>query len=89
MVKLDASVLRHLTREHFRVLTAIEMGMKNHELVPTQLINTIAQLKRGGCFKALGILHKNKLIWHERKKCTSLGHRFIWLCFVSFLPPAR
>lgn len=70
MVKLDASVLRHLKKDHFRVLTAIEMGMKNHDLVPTQLINTIAQLKRGGTFKAITVLHKHKLVVHERKKCT-------------------
>lgn len=67
MVKLDVSVLRYLTREHFRVLTAIEMGMKNHELVPTQLINSIAQLKHGGTTKAIAGVHKHKLVYHERQ----------------------
>jgi hypothetical protein len=47
VMKLDGSVLRYLTREDFRVLTAIEMGMKNHELVPTTLICTIAALAAG------------------------------------------
>ena len=34
MGKLNVSVLRYMTREDFRVLTAVEMGMKNHEIVP-------------------------------------------------------
>ena len=38
MVKFDASALRYLSRNDFRVLTALEMGMKNHDLVPTVLI---------------------------------------------------
>lgn len=33
MVKLDVEVMRYLTKEDFRVLTAVEMGMKNHEVV--------------------------------------------------------
>ncbi len=33
-MKLDVAVLRYLTKEDFRVLTAIEMGMKNHDIVP-------------------------------------------------------
>ena len=32
--KLDVSLLRYITSEHFRVVTAVEMGMKNHEIVP-------------------------------------------------------
>jgi RIO kinase 2 len=71
MVKLDPSILRYLNREHMRVLTCVEMGMKNHDLVPTQLINTIAQLKHGGAHKALSVLHKYKLVYHERKQCTN------------------
>jgi RIO kinase 2 len=70
MVKLDVHILRFLTKEDFRVLTAIEMGMKNHELVPTQLIHSIAKLKFGGTPRALSNLHKHKLIFHESKKCT-------------------
>ena len=40
-----------MSSEEFRVLTATEMGMKNHELVPTALIESISGLKRGGTFK--------------------------------------
>ena len=32
MVKLDVSILRYLGKEEFRVLTAVEQGMKNHEV---------------------------------------------------------
>jgi len=36
MGKLDVVMLRFLSKEHFRVLTAVEMGMKNHEIVPAR-----------------------------------------------------
>ncbi len=68
MVKLEAETLRYMTREEFRVLTAIEMGQKNHDVVPTPLIARIAGLKRGGAAKAITLLHKNKLIYHDAKK---------------------
>ena len=50
-MKLDPTVLRYLERDEFRVLTAVEMGMKNHELVPAPLIERIAALKKGGSFR--------------------------------------
>ena len=43
--------LRFMSSDEFRVLTATEMGMKNHELVPTPLIESISGLRRGGAFK--------------------------------------
>lgn len=70
MVKLDLSVLRYLSRDDFRVLTALEMGMKNHDLVSTQLINSLAALRRGDAVKAMQQLHKNKLAYHESRPCT-------------------
>ena len=45
MGKLDVGMLRYLDRDSFRVLTAIEMGMKNHELVPKRLVIAIATIK--------------------------------------------
>ena len=33
MGKLNVTMLRYLSKEDFRVLTAVEMGMKNHEIV--------------------------------------------------------
>ncbi|CAD6991941.1 unnamed protein product [Ceratitis capitata] len=68
MGKLDVTVLRYLTKEDFRVLTAIEMGMKNHELVPGQLAASIANIKAGGVHKLLRELCKHKLVSYERGK---------------------
>lgn len=67
-MRLDVSIFRYMSKDDFRVLTAIEMGSKNHQLVPVQLIETIAQLKRGGCRRVLSNLLKNKLIAHDSKK---------------------
>ena len=44
-MKLDPDLIQYFTKEHFRVLTAIEMGMKNHELVPKRLVIAIAAIK--------------------------------------------
>uniref|UniRef100_A0A8C3UYY2 Serine/threonine-protein kinase RIO2 n=1 Tax=Catharus ustulatus TaxID=91951 RepID=A0A8C3UYY2_CATUS len=74
MGKLNVVMLRYLSREQFRVLTAVEMGMKNHEIVPASLIASIASLKHGGCNKILRELAKHKLLAYERTK-TVQGYR--------------
>ncbi|KAI1015060.1 hypothetical protein LB505_003193 [Fusarium chuoi] len=53
-MKLDTRAMRYLASEDWRVLTAVEMGSKNHELVPTSLIEKISRL-RGGA----GSVHKS------------------------------
>lgn len=68
MGKLNLSMLRYMTSEDFRVLTSVEMGMKNHELVPGPLVASIANLKHGGCHKHLRELCKQKLLSYERGK---------------------
>ncbi|XP_062563652.1 uncharacterized protein LOC134226712 [Armigeres subalbatus] len=68
MGKLNVTVLRYLSKEDFRILTAIEMGMKNHELVPGALVAAIASLKAGGVHKLLRELCKHKLLSYERGK---------------------
>jgi RIO kinase 2 len=68
MVKLDVSQLRYLSNEEFRVLVAVEMGMKNHHLVPTPLIERIASLRHGGTKKLLENLLRLKLLHHDSKK---------------------
>lgn len=68
MVKLDATLLRYMTRDDFRALTSVEMGMKNHELVPKSLINSISSLRNGSISKILLHLTQNKLISYERGK---------------------
>ncbi|KAM3867916.1 serine/threonine-protein kinase RIO2 [Diretmus argenteus] len=74
MGKLNVVVLRYLTRDDFRVLTAVEMGMKNHEMVPVSLLSSIASLKHGGCNKILRELVKHKLVAYERTKMVQ-GYR--------------
>ena len=59
MGKLNVTMLRYLTKDQMRVLTAVEMGMKNHELVPKALIVSIAQV-RSGVAKILMELCRNR-----------------------------
>ncbi|KAI4745600.1 RIO1-domain-containing protein [Aureobasidium sp. EXF-12298] len=62
-MKLDSRQLRYLTAEDWRVLTAVEMGSKNHELVPTVLIAQIAGLRGGsGVHKSIATLAKSGLV---------------------------
>ncbi|KAF7660158.1 hypothetical protein LDENG_00286780 [Lucifuga dentata] len=74
MGKLNVVMLRYLFQDDFRVLTAVEMGMKNHEIVPVSLLSSIASLKHGGCNKILRELVKHKLVVYE---CTKMvqGYR--------------
>ncbi|KAI0067723.1 RIO1-domain-containing protein [Artomyces pyxidatus] len=60
-MKLDATDLRYITSDEFRVLTAVEMGSKNHEVVPSTLIVQISGLRNGGVNKILGVLAKRNL----------------------------
>lgn len=68
MVKLDVSLLRYLSNDDFRILTSVEMGMKNHELVPASLVASIASVKCGGIAKTLHELTRHKLLSYERGK---------------------
>lgn len=63
-MRLDLSALRYLTKDDFRVLTAIEMGMKNHEIVPVADIQAIAGLKKVNVARVIANLLKHKLIRH-------------------------
>lgn len=77
-MKLDPKVLRYwlsrccltdryMSADAFRVLTSIEMGMKNHDVVPIPLIVSISNLRHGGVHKILSDLLRDKLVAHERK----------------------
>lgn len=89
MGKLNVTILRYLTKEDFRVLTAIEMGMKNHELVPGPLVAAIANLRHGGVHKILRDLCKNRLLTYERGKrydgyrLTNSGYDYLALHVLS------
>ncbi|KAL8719008.1 MAG: hypothetical protein Q9225_003928 [Loekoesia sp. 1 TL-2023] len=62
-MKLDTTHLRYLTPENWRVLTAVEIGSKNHEVIPTQLILQISNLRSGsGAHKSISTLAKANLI---------------------------
>jgi RIO kinase 2 len=67
-MKLDPDLIHYLTKEHFRVLTAVEMGMKNHEYVPLPLIESLAALKRSNTYKVVQFLLKHKLVMHVNKQ---------------------
>ncbi|CAK9321662.1 unnamed protein product [Citrullus colocynthis] len=81
-MKLDVNALRYLSKDDFRVLTAVEMGMRNHEIVPSELVGRIASLKHGGTYKVLKNLLKYKLLHHDSSKydgfrLTYLGYDFL------------
>ncbi|KAH7030837.1 Rio2, N-terminal-domain-containing protein [Microdochium trichocladiopsis] len=63
-MKLDSKAMRHLTADDWRVLQAVEQGSKNHELVPTPLIEKIARLRggAGSTRKSISALAKVGLI---------------------------
>ena len=83
MVKFDLSVLRYLSNDDFRVLTAIELGMRNHEVVPVQLIESIAKLKRGNTFKIISNLLKHKLIQHFNNKYDGYSLNYLGYDFLA------
>lgn len=53
--------MRYLTAEDWRTLTAVEQGSKNHEVVPTKLIEQLSGL-RGGVHRCISALAKVNLI---------------------------
>ena len=60
------------------MLTVVEMGMRNHEIVPAEIKDRIASLKHGGAYKVL----KHKLLHHDSSKydgfrLTYLGYDFL------------
>lgn len=68
MVKLDVTLLRYMSKDDFRVLTSVEMGMKNHELVPASLIAAISSMRGGGISKILHELTRQQMVSYERGK---------------------
>ncbi|KXJ92169.1 Rio2, N-terminal-domain-containing protein [Microdochium bolleyi] len=63
-MKLDSKAMRHLTADDWRVLQACEQGSKNHELIPTPLIEKLARLRggAGSTRKSISALAKVGLI---------------------------
>ncbi|KAF1964644.1 RIO1-domain-containing protein [Bimuria novae-zelandiae CBS 107.79] len=62
-MKLNVKNIRYVTPEDWRVLTAAEMGSRNHEVVPTPLIAQLAGLRSGnGVHRSISNLAKIGLI---------------------------
>ena len=81
-MKFDVNVFRYIEKDAWRVLVSVEMGMKNHELVPVELINAISGLKHGGAYKFIRELLKHKLVHHDNSKydayrLTPLGYDYL------------
>jgi len=78
MGKLDVNVMRHMSKDDFRVLTAVEMGMKNHHAVPVALVGSIAfgRVARKAATRNLTTLLRFKLVYHDNTKYD--GYRLTW-----------
>ena len=83
MVRLDLTIFKYLTAEDFRVLLAIELGMRNHEYVPVDLIEILAKIKRAGVVKVIQHLLKNKLIEHCGQKYDGYALNYLGYDFLA------
>lgn len=69
-MKLDATNLRYLPKEDFRLLLCVEMGSRNHEIVPINLLARMTKLRPQTITRQLQGLAKNKLVSFESdSKC--------------------
>ncbi|KAK9902872.1 hypothetical protein WJX75_009355 [Coccomyxa subellipsoidea] len=83
-MKLDVNALRYLSRDESRTLQAVEIGQKNHDIVPVPLVDSIAGLKHGGVVRCLKALLRQKLVHHDNTRydgyrLTPLGYDFLAL----------
>lgn len=84
MGKLDVSLVQYLDKSEFKVLSAVEQGMKTHELVPLPHVTKTARLRFGGTSKILRqSLGEKKLVRYERGprydgyRLTNLGYDYL------------
>lgn len=61
-MKLDTKALRYLNNADWRVLSSVESGSRNHEIVPTSLIVSIAKSAPGDVQRSISLLAKAGLI---------------------------
>ncbi|KAJ2808678.1 Serine/threonine-protein kinase rio2 [Coemansia guatemalensis] len=76
-MKLDPKALRYMSSEEFRVLTAIEIGSRNHSIVPAPLIAQLSHLRSGSINKHIGDLIKRKLIASESSS-KYVGYKLVY-----------
>jgi RIO kinase 2 len=67
-MRLDVRNIRFMDKDDFRVLVAIEMGMRNHEFVPTSLIASVSAMNQGRLYRILSQLHRFRLIVRETRQ---------------------
>ena len=65
-MKLDATDLRYILPEEFRVLKAVEQGCRAHHVVPASVIAQLSGLQHSGLNKLMGSLAKRNLIAREQ-----------------------
>lgn len=93
-MKLDVEMLRYLGADEFRMLHAVEVGMRNHEYVPTRmlgtselstdpaaapLLQTSFRVCRIGLRRRVGGLYVRKAWALSQRECWSLM-RFFLMC---------
>lgn len=61
-MKLDTKHLRYLSAADWRTLNAVETGSRNHEVVPTTLIASLAKTNVGDVQRSFSLLAKTNLI---------------------------
>lgn len=65
-MKLDATDLRYITPDEFRVLKGIEQGCRSHHVVPSTSIPHLSGLHHSGLNRLLSSLAKRNLIAREQ-----------------------
>lgn len=80
-MKLNAKALRYLDNEDMRVLTATEMGMKNHQVVPISIISQLSNIKNSGLNKIIGELARLKLV-AKMQNIKYEGYRLTYVLYI-------
>ena len=82
-MRFDLTALKYLNKDDFRVLTAIEMGMRNHEIVPVDLIQSISKIRNTSVRRILANLLKHKLIKHTKIQYDGYSLNFLGYDFLA------
>lgn len=77
-MKLDASALRYMDKDDFRILGALEIGSRNHEVVPLSLLAKLTRMRPGGINNRMVELSKNKLVSKENHSLPTEGFRLTY-----------
>ncbi|EGD72953.1 atypical/RIO/RIO2 protein kinase [Salpingoeca rosetta] len=78
MGRFDVAKLRYLDAKQLRVLHACELGMRNHELVPKEILTNITKMRSGSLHKVVMELLRHKLLGYNNSKTTN-GYRLTTL----------